>query len=76
MSIDYSSYSGYPMSNHWNPDSKPLGEATTIMRSFVQQNIVNDSEWELDRVTKYYLFWKFYDGLHYKDFNDGLLSFN
>lgn len=76
MAIDYSSYSGYPMSNHWNPDSKPLGEATTIMRSFVQQNIVNDSEWELDRVTKYYLFWKFYDGLHYKDFNDGLLSFN
>lgn len=76
MAIDYSSYSGYPMSNHWNPDSKPLGEATTIMRSFVQQNIVNDSEWEIDRVTKYYLFWKFYEGLHYKDFNDGLLSFN
>ena len=76
MAIDYSSYSGYPMSAHWNPDSKPLGEATTILRSFVQQNIVSDSEWELDRVTKYYLFWKFYEGLHYKDFNDGLLSFN
>ena len=70
------SYNGYPGSKYWNVDSRPLSEATSVLRSFVLQNIVQDNEWELDRITKYYLYWKFYDGLHYKDFNDGLLSFN
>ena len=70
------SYNGYPGSNHWNVDSRPLSEATNVLRSFVLQNIVQDNQWEIDRITKYYLYWKFYDGLHYKDFNDGLLSFN
>lgn len=70
------SYSGYPGSKHWNVDSRPISEATNVLRSFVLQNIVADNQWEIDRITKYYLYWKFYDGLHYKDFNDGLLSFN
>lgn len=70
------SYNGYPGSNHWNVDSRPLSEATNVLRSFVLQNIVQDNQWEIDRITKYYLFWKFYEGMHYKDFNDGLLSFN
>lgn len=70
------SYNGYPGSNHWNVDSRPLSEATNVLRSFVLQNIVQDNQWELDRITKYYLYWKFYEGMHYKDFNDGLLSFN
>lgn len=70
------SYNGYPGSNHWNVDSRPLSEATNVLRSFVLQNIVQDNQWEIDRITKYYLYWKFYEGLHYKDFNDGLLSFN
>lgn len=70
------SYNGYPGSRHWNVDSRPLSEATGVLRSFVLQNIVQDNQWELDRITKYYLYWKFYDGLHYKDFNDGMLSFN
>ena len=70
------SYNGYPGSNHWNVDSRPLSEATNVLRSFVLQNIVQDNQWEIDRITKYYLYWKFYDGLHYKDFNDGMLSFN
>lgn len=70
------SYNGYPGSKHWNVDSRPLSEATNVLRSFVLQNIVQDNQWEIDRITKYYLYWKFYDGLHYKDFNDGMLSFN
>lgn len=70
------SYNGYPGSKHWNVDSRPLSEATNVLRSFVLQNIVQDNQWEIDRITKYYLYWKFYDGMHYKDFNDGLLSFN
>ena len=70
------SYNGYPGSNHWETDSRPLSEATNVLRSFVLQNIVQDNQWELDRITKYYLYWKFYEGMHYKDFNDGLLSFN
>lgn len=76
MDINGGNYSGYPGSRHWNIDSRPLSEATNVLRSFVLQNIVQDNEWELDRITKYYLYWKFYDGLHYKDFNDGMLSFN
>lgn len=70
------SYNGYPGSKYWNVDSRPLSEATNVLRSFVLQNIVQDNQWELDRITKYYLYWKFYDGMHYKDFNDGMLSFN
>lgn len=70
------SYNGYPGSKYWNVDSRPLSEATNVLRSFVMQNIVQDNQWEIDRITKYYLYWKFYDGMHYKDFNDGLLSFN
>lgn len=70
------SYNGYPGSKYWNVDSRPLSEATNVLRSFVLQNIVQDNQWEIDRITKYYLYWKFYEGLHYKDFNDGLLSFN
>lgn len=70
------SYNGYMGSKYWATDSRPLSEATNVLRSFVLQNIVQDNQWEIDRITKYYLYWKFYDGLHYKDFNDGLLSFN
>ena len=70
------SYNGYPGSKYWNADSRPLSEATNVLRSFVLQNIVQDNQWEIDRITKYYLYWKFYDGMHYKDFNDGMLSFN
>lgn len=70
------SYNGYPGSAHWNVDSRPLSEATNVLRSFVLQNIVQDNQWEIDRITRYYLFWKFYEGFHYKDFNDGMLSFN
>lgn len=70
------SYNGYPGSKYWNVDSRPLSEATNVLRSFVLTNIVQDNQWEIDRITRYYLFWKFYEGLHYKDFNDGLLSFN
>ena len=69
-------YNGYPGSDYWAVDSRPLSEATNVLRSFVTQNIVQDNQWEIDRLTRYYLFWKFYDGLHYKDFNDGMLSFN
>lgn len=70
------SYNGYPGSKYWNVDSRPLAESTNVLRSFVLQNIVQDNQWEIDRITRYYLFWKFYKGQHYKDFNDGLLSFN
>lgn len=72
----FGNYNGYVPTNKWSDDSRPLSEATNTLRSFVIQNIVQDNQWEIDRVTRYYLFWKFYEGLHYKDFNDGMLSFN
>lgn len=74
--MDELGYTGYPPSSKWNKDSRVLSEATNTLRSFVVNNIVQDNEWEIDRITKYYLFWKFYEGKHFKDFNDGMLSFN
>ena len=74
--MEQESFGGYTTSKHWNPDSRPLAQATQQLRTWVMQNIVQDNNWEIDRVTKYYLYWKFYEGLHYKDFNDGMLSFN
>lgn len=53
-----------------------LSEGTEELRSHVQANIYSGNAREIDRVTKYYLYWKFYEGLHYKEFNDNMLSFN
>ena len=36
------SYNGYPGSDYWAVDSRPLSEATNVLRSFVTQNIVQD----------------------------------
>lgn len=69
-------YTGYPSTNKWSIQSRQLAQSSAALRSHVQQNIVSDNQYEIDRITKYYLYWKFYEGLHYKDFNDGILSFN
>ena len=53
-----------------------LVEGTTELRNFVASNIISDNPREIDRITKYYLYWKYYEGHHYKEFNDAMLSFN
>lgn len=49
---------------------------TEQIKQFLGTNVVSDSPLELDRITRYALFWKFYEGKHYRNHNDGMLSFN
>lgn len=46
------------------------------IQATVSANIVEDDSKEIDRITKYTLFWKFYDGLHYNQANDSFISLN
>lgn len=46
------------------------------LRNFVTGTIISGNPRELDRITKYYLFWKFYDGQHYREYNDSMMAFN
>lgn len=58
---------------------KILPQGTQDLRSFVMQNYIGGlgtSQYEIDRVTKYHLYWKFYEGNHYRDYNDSMLAFN
>jgi hypothetical protein len=51
-------------------------EGSEILKEWVIGNVISDSQYEIDRVTKYHLFWKFYKGEHWRIFNDTFLSFN
>lgn len=54
-------------------------EAENFLRQFVVGNIYGSSrpdDPDVERITKYYLYWHFYRGRHWKDFNDTLLKFN
>lgn len=53
-------------------------EGTNSLRSFVEGNIISGSNarHEIDRVTRYHLYWNFYEGKHWRDYNDTLLKFN
>ena len=53
-----------------------LEAGTKELRNFIENTLISGNGRELDRITKYYLYWKFYDGQHYRDFNDSMLSFN
>lgn len=62
--------------NKFKPDSKLLAGATAELQSYVRMNIIDGDTRELDRITKYFLYWKFYEGYHYRDLNESMLSFN
>lgn len=53
-----------------------LLSGTEEIKQFLGVNLISDAPLELDRVVRYALFWKFYEGHHYRHQNDGLLSFN
>lgn len=53
-----------------------LSQGTVELRNFINNKYISGNKLELDRVTRYFLFWNFYEGNHYKDFNDSMLSFN
>ena len=59
-----------------NPLEVYLSQGTEELRRFIGTKVIQGNQYEIDRVTRYYLFWKFYDGEHYKDFNDNMLAFN
>jgi hypothetical protein len=53
-----------------------LEHGTQELRTFLASNVVSNSNHELNRIEQYYLYWKFYEGKHYRDFNHTMLSFN
>jgi hypothetical protein len=53
-----------------------LDEGTTNLRNFVDRNIISGNAGEIERIAKYYLYWNFYEGAHWKDYNETFLSFN
>jgi len=60
-------------------DRKELGykkeEGTIELRAFVESTIVSESP-DIDRITRYQLFWNFYHGKHWRMYNETLLSYN
>lgn len=53
-----------------------LSQGTTELRDFISGSIVSGNNHELTRVEQYYLYWKFYNGKHYRDMNHSMIQFN
>lgn len=56
--------------------SRYLENGTKELREHLAMTIVSGNDRELDRITRYHLFWNFYEGKHYRDMNDNMLAFN
>lgn len=60
-------------------DRQQLGykkeEGTINLRSFVESTIISESP-DIDRITRYTLYWHFYNGKHWRQYNETFLSFN
>lgn len=50
-------------------------EGTSQLRSFVESTIVSETP-DIDRITRYVLYWHFYHGKHWRQYNETFLSFN
>lgn len=79
--MDYPGYTdangrGSGFANKFNVDTKLIGQATAQIRAYIQTNIYDGPSNEIDRLTKYFLYWNFYEGNHYREWNDAMLSFN
>ena len=60
------------LDNHlWRKDN----EASEKIKQYVTQNIISNSD-QVDRISTYELYWKFYNGEHWKFFNKTMLRFN
>ncbi len=67
------------MLNNTDPNqrlSQYLENGTQALRESLKINVVSGNERELDRMERYYLNWHFYEGRHFRDYNDTMLSFN
>lgn len=49
---------------------------TSKLRNYVESSFVSNNDDEIDRITRYELYWRFYRGDHWKDYNDTLFSVN
>jgi hypothetical protein len=52
-----------------------LEQGTIELRSWVEGNLISKSQ-DTDRLMMYHLYYKFYKGQHWKQFNETILSFN
>jgi len=60
-----------------NFNTRVMGLGDSQLRDFVSQNIVSTANQSvMDRITKYALFFNFYSGKHWKDWNETFLTFN
>jgi len=67
------------MSTKPNPNDRLqnfLSQGTSDLRDFISSTSVTGNDHELDRMERYYLYWKFYNGQHYRDMNHSLIQFN
>lgn len=53
-----------------------MGTGDQELRRFVTQSIFDGRKNQVDRIVRYQLYWNFYHGQHWKDYNDTLLVFN
>lgn len=80
------------MSNYFNPYAGPdvgndanslsgklfnhLEQSSRALRATLENTVVQGNTRELERIENYYVFWKFYDGKHYREFNHAFISLN
>jgi hypothetical protein len=53
-----------------------LDKGTESLRQYVQSQIIAGPSVDIERVARYEMYWRFYEGEHWRAFNDTLLSFN
>lgn len=64
-------------STRGNFNYRVMGVGNDLLRDFISQNITSTSNQSvMDRLMRYQLYWNFYNGRHWKDFNEAFLSFN
>lgn len=56
--------------------SRTQDEATSRLREYVRDNIVSDSVSDEERIIAYELYWQFYHGNHWRQYNRTMMSFN
>lgn len=52
-----------------------LNEGTNELRAFVTNTIIKEGH-EVDRIMRYEMYFNFYKGRHWRQFNDGFIAFN
>jgi hypothetical protein len=51
-------------------------QGTDNLRAFINKTVVSNDYGGIDRLIRYQLYWHFYKGKHWRDFNETFISFN